>query len=498
MGYSLRELEAERNFCTSLSFDAFARVMPPATIHAVLDAQHAHAPRERKLNMLVISMLVIALHLYPDRSVGAVLQKLAQGLRFIWPDPDYAVPGDSALSYRRYQLGARPLVALFQHVCQPLATPATPGAFLFDLRLMAIDGAVDAVPDTPANAAAFGRHTSDRGASAFPQVQCVYLAECGTHAIVDAGFWPCHTSERLGGFRMLRSVTAGMLVLWDRGCHAYDMFVGVGQRGAHVLARLPMHVQPERVRTLPDGTSLAYLAPSESQRRKYGERLLARVISYTIADPRRPGYGEVHRLVTTLLDPDQYPALDLVCAYHERWEIELVIDELQTHQRLGGRTLRSRKPVGVIQELYALLLAHYIIRFLMHEAAVQVDLDPDRLSFVGALQVIQNAVPEFQMAAPEQLPRLYQRLLRDIGSKRLPHRCPRSNPRVVKRKMSKFKLKRLEHAHVSKLERPFRAVIALQPAPLLADDSLVLELPRRATPCSQAYSELCPLEPCGI
>ncbi len=371
---------------------------------------------------------------------------------------------------------------------------------------MAIDGAVDDVPDTPQNAAAFGRHTSDRGTSAFPQVQCVYLAECGTHAIVDAGVWPCHTSERVGGWRMLRAVTAGMLVLWDRAFHGFDMFRGVVQRDAHVLARLPAHVQPERVRTLSDGTELAYLYPSDYHRRKQGERLLVRIITYTLTDPARPGYGTLQRVVTTLLDPEAYPALDLVCAYHERWEGELTIDELETHQRLAEHPLRSRKPVGGIQELYALLIAHYIIRFLMHEAAVQIDLDPDRLSFGGALRVIQAAVPEFQMVAPAQVSRLDQRLLRDIGRTRLPERGLRSNPRVVKRKMSKFKLKRPEHAHRPKLERSFREVIALQPAPLHeggpgalpADDRLLLELPAQKKPCGQAYIDLRQFEPCRI
>ena len=157
--------------------------------------------------------------------------------------------------------------------------------------------------------------------------------------------------------------------------------------------------------------------------------VLDSAISYTITDPNRPGFGETHRLVTTLLDPQPYPALDLVCAYHERWEIEFTIDEMQTHQRLAERTLRSRMPVGVIQELYGLLLAHSVIRFLMHQAAVQVDLDPERLSFVRSLRIIQDAVPEFQMVAPEQRPQLYQRLLRDLARKPLPERQPRSNPR---------------------------------------------------------------------
>jgi hypothetical protein len=172
---------------------------------------------------------------------------------------------------------------------------------------------------------------------------------------------------------------------------------------------------------------------------------LVRVIEYTLTDPHLPGYGEVHRLVTTLLDPEVYPILDLVCAYHERWEVEITIDEIDTHQRLLPGPLRSLKPVGVIQELYGLLIAHYILRALMHEAAQQTNLDPDRLSFVGAIKVLQKAVPEFQMTAPEQLPALYQRLLHDIARKRLPPRRLRSNPRVVKRKMSNFKLKRAEH-----------------------------------------------------
>lgn len=297
-----------------------------------------------------------------------------------------------------------------------------------------------------------------------------------------------------------------MLLMWDRGFHEFDMFVGVQARQAHGLGRVPAHAQPEHVETLPDGTALAYLYPSDYQRRKQGERVLVRIISYTIIDPNRPGFGETHRLVTTLLDPHLYPALDLVCAYHERWEIELTIDEMQTHQRLAERTLRSRTPVGVIQELYGLLLAHYMIRFLMHEAAVQVELDPDRLSFVRSLRIIQDAVVEFQMVTPEQRPQLYQRLLRDLARKPLPARQPRSNPRVVKRKMSNFKLKRKEHAHPSKLERPFREVVVLQPAlpaaahvpSPLPDESLVLELPPRRKLADQPYVEVHQLELCLI
>jgi hypothetical protein len=430
-------------------------------IKAALQETGVGEVRERKLSMVTVMLLTIAMSIYTRLSLGEVMGQLARGLRFIWPNPDYAVPQDSAIAYRRYQLGARPVVNLFHRVCRPMATPETPGAFLFGLRLMAIDGTVEDVRDTPANVAAFGRHTGPRGESAFPQVQGVYLAECGTHAIVDAGFWPYRTSERVGGFRMLRSLKEGMLVMWDRGFHSFDMLAQAQKRGAHVLARLPSNVKPKQIRALSDGSYLACLYPSEYQRRKRGEHLLVRIVEYTVLDPALPGYGERHRLITTLLDPEAYPALDLAWAYHERWEIEVTIDEVDTHQRLAGRPLRSLKPVGVIQELYGLLVAHYAIRFLMHEAALLAGVDPDRVSFVHALNVIHGAIPEFQMTTREQLPQLYTRLLRDIVDRLLPERRLRSNPRVVKRKMSNFRLKRAEHRSWPQPTLPFRQAVAV-------------------------------------
>jgi hypothetical protein len=445
LGFKLREIEAESKFCRELTLAAVEQAVPLAEVQAVLAEIGVCEQRARKLNMLVTVLVTIAMNIYSRASIGEVMRKIAQGLRYIWPDPDYALPNDSAISQRRYQLGARPLVALFHRVCQPLATPDTSGAFLFGLRLMAVDGSTENIADTAENVAAFGRFHAGRGDSAFPQVKAVYLAECGTHAIVDAGFWPCHTSERVGGLRMLRSVGPGMLVMWDSGFHDFDMVQLAVDRGAQVLARLPAHVKPQLVRRLSDGSSWATIRPSEYARRTRGECLLVRIIEYTITDPNLPHAGEVHRLLTTLLDSQRYPAVDLACAYHERWEIELVIDETATHQRLADRPLRSLKPVGVIQELYALLIAHYAIRYLMHQAAVQADLDPDRLSFTQALAVIQAAIPEFQMTAPELLPRLYARMLNDLAARPLPERRLRTNPRVVKRKMSNFKLKRPEH-----------------------------------------------------
>ena len=282
MGFKIREMNTEGKFCQALTVEALSRVISPDTIRDVLQHTVVGQTRERKLTLPLVVWLVIALHVYTTLPIAAVLAKLARGLRLLWLDPCISLPTESAITYRRYQVGARPLAQLFRQVCHPIATPRTRGAFLCGWRLMALDGTREDVPDTPANAAVFGRHASDRGASAFPQVQAIYLAECGTHVIVDVGFWPCHTSERVGGFRLLHSLREDMLVLWDRGFHDYDMLVGARQHGAQVLGRLPSHVKPQPLRTLCDGSVLAMLRPSDYQRRKQGEYLVVRVITYTI------------------------------------------------------------------------------------------------------------------------------------------------------------------------------------------------------------------------
>jgi Insertion element 4 transposase N-terminal/Transposase DDE domain len=461
MGFSVRQFDAESKFCDQLTMAALAHALPMATVETVLRQHGAVALRQRKLSMPVVAWVVIAMHLYTHVAIGDLLAQLAHGLRFIWPDPDNPLPTATAFTYRRYQLGARPLAALFHHCCRPMATPKIPGAFLFGLRLMALDGTVENLPDTPENARAFGRHTTDRGEAAFPQVLGVYLCECGTHAIVDAGFWPCHTSERVGAQRLLRSVGPGMLVMWDRGLHSYAMLAIARRRGAQVLARLPANIHPEPIQRLADGSWLGWLYEVNEKGRRTGQRQLVRLIEYTLADPGRPGHGQLHRLITTLLSATPCPAQALVVAYHERWEIETTIDEQQTHQRLALRPLRSRKPVGVIQELYGLLIGHYLVRYLMHEAALSVGIDPDRISFVHALRVIGAAISDFEIAAPETLPRQYARLLGEIAADRLPARRNRSNPRVVKRKMSNFPLKRAEHRHWPQPTRPFPEAVWL-------------------------------------
>jgi hypothetical protein len=444
-------------------FDALEQALPRATLRAVVAELGVAEQRCRKLPAELTVLLAISMALFPHEALGRVLVKLLRGVRLLCllrPGAPFEAATAGAICQARYQLGARPLAVLFRRVCRPLATPATPGASLFGLHTVALDSTVETVPDTPANARAFGRPTNQHGPAGFPVVRGLYLVECGTHAVLDAGFWPYATSERRVVRRLLRSIRPGMLVLWDSGLHSAELIVGVHDRGAQVLSRVPSGVRLPAYEPLPDGSYLAWLTTGHDWQRPR-QRRLVRVVEYTLTDPARAGYGERHRLLTTLLDPTRAPALDLVVGYHARWEIELTIDELDTHLLQARPRLRSQKPLGVLQELYGLLLAHYAVRALMAAAAAEAALDPRRLSFVHAVQLITDALPEFQLVEPAAHGALYARLLADLRRHQVPPRADRQNPRVLRFRRRKYPPKRPEHTPWPQPTKPFRAAIQL-------------------------------------
>lgn len=461
MPFIVRRLAPRPKLSHAHVLEALAAAIPPSCLQAVLTDLACTEQRCRKLPAALTLLVPVALHLFPREPFPRVLFRLLQGLRWLWPDPALVPASGSALCQARYKLGARPLALLYHRCAHLLATPQTPGAFRFGLRLMALDATLENVPDTPANRRAFGGPSNQRGAGSYPQVRGVYLVECATHAIVDAGFWPYRIGERTGARRLLRSVGPGMLLLWDQGLHSAALVTAVLTRGAQVLGRVPSTVRLPVEQRLADGTYLTSLSTGKDwqRRRQPGPRV--RIITYTFRDPQRPGSGQPHRLLTSLLDPAHAPALDVVLAYHERWEVELVIDELDTDQRDHWQPLRSQKPVGVLQELYGLLLAHFAIRQLMAAAAAEVQWDPRRLSFIHAARLVSMAIPEFQLVAPAQRPRLTARLLADIRRHRLPERADRLNPRVVKRKRVRYPPLRPAHRRWPQPTLPLREAIQL-------------------------------------
>jgi hypothetical protein len=375
-------------------------------------------------------------------------------------------PGRSNLCMARRRLGVAPVRQLFSQVVRPLARPDTPGAFYQGFRLMGIDGTLLDVYDSPSNAAAFGRPTAGpRGDGAFPQVKKLSLVELGTHAEIALVVKHCHCGERAMVEGLLRHLTPEMLLLLDQGFYSYELWRRLESTGVKLLVRVVKSMILRPIRTLSDGSYLAKVYKNDYDRRKDRDGIVIRVIRYTLDDPQRVGHGEEHVLITNMFDETLGSAMELIHLYHERWEHELTFDEQKTHQDPRRATkpaqLRSETPTGVIQEIYALSLGHFVIRSLMFEAATTANLDPDRLSFTGCFQILKCRLPECTGMTLEQLKVWYDALLWEMQSERTEPRRNRINPRVIKRKMSKWPKKRLEHRRLPPLKKTFVETVVM-------------------------------------
>jgi hypothetical protein len=355
---------------------------------------------------------------------------------------------------------------LFQTTVRPLAQPDTPGSLYRGFRLVAIDGVVYNTPDTKANEKAFGRPSGgDRGMGAFPQVRKVSLVEVGTH--VELAFVlkriACGETTAMEG--LWRHIPAGSLLLEDRGFFSYKQWKRALAENVEVLARVKSGSILKPIRHLTDGSYLAKIYPTPYDRKKDRHGVIVRVIRYKLDDPRRVGHDEEHVLMTTLLDEELYPASELIPLYHERWEEELTFDEQKTHQDPRRPTkpahLRSQTPAGVIQEMYALSLAHFVIRALMFQASASIGLDPDRLSFTGCFQILKCRLPECDTRTPQTFQVWFERLLWEMQQEKIEPRRDRVNPRVIKQKMSKWKKKRPEHCRPPPLTKTFEQTVVM-------------------------------------
>jgi hypothetical protein len=451
----------------SVVLEALTRTVRPEQIDAVLASRGPKKRRIRRLPLGAVVWLVICFGVWSQDNIPTIWRRLGGTLRALFAAlGGRRPPVKSAFSQARQRLGAAPMHRLFRLAGRPIATEQTVGAFYKGMRMRALDGVHLDVVDTPANAAAFGRPSTTRNGQAvaggYPQVLVVYLCETGTHAVQDVVIRPCNSGEKRPARWLLGQVPAGDLLLWDSGFYSYKLLAQAMDQGVQVLGPVPAGVVLRPIKRLSDGSYLAKIYPSQYARQKDRDGRIVRILEYTFDDPARPGHGERHRLVTTLLDENEYPALELIGLYHERWEIEIANDELKTHQLARLVDLRSRTPVGVRQEIYGVLLAYNAVRGLMHEAAVAEQIDPRRLSFLDSLRIIRDTVADMRNARTAQLPVLYRGLLLLIGQCRLPPRDGRINPRVIKRKMSKWLKKRPEHYRPPQPEKTFdKAVVML-------------------------------------
>jgi hypothetical protein len=381
-----------------ISLGVIARAFPPERVQQILAETGKASERERDLPAQVMVYYAIALALYMGSSTREVLRCLLEGLRWLWGAEAVKVAGKSGISQARSRLGEAPLRRLYEQVVQPIAAGATKGAWYRQWRLVSLDGSCLDVGDTAENVAHFGTPGASRGESAFPQLRFVALVENGTHVLFGAQLGCYADSETTLAHAALAALRPGMLCLADRQFFGHALWQSAAGTGADLLWRVKCNLRLPRETVLADGSYLTTVYPSEKDRRHRTGGVQVRVVEYRlegIADAE-----PLYRLVTTILDEAKAPAAELAALYHERWEIEGALAELKTQLRGARVVLRSKTPELVKQEVWGLLLAHFAVRGLMHEAALQADEDPDRLSFSHAVRVVRRKLPQFATLPP--------------------------------------------------------------------------------------------------
>lgn len=405
MARTLAALPEGSRITDFISLGVITKTFPLQRVRAVLAATGKASQRERDLPAHVVVYYAIALGLYMHSSYREVLRCLLEGVQWLLdPAVTLKVAGNSGISQARTRLGWEPLQQLHDAVVQPIAVAATQGAWYRGRRLVSIDGSTMEVADEAANDEAFGRPGVSRGESAFPQLRFVALVENGTHVLFGTQQGPYATGEITLAKAALRALRKGMLCLADRNFFGFALWQQARSTGADLLWRMKNNARLPREQPLADGSYLSRIYSSDKERRHQRNSVTVRVIEYrlqgvTNAEP-------IYRLLTSLLDPVQAPAAELAALYHERWEIETALAELKTHLRGAKLVLRSKTPDLVRQEFYGLMMAHFAVRGLMHEAALKADLDPDQLSFLHAVRVVRRKLAALHAIPPSAAPTL--------------------------------------------------------------------------------------------
>jgi hypothetical protein len=373
---------------------------PLDQVRAVLKETERESQRERALPAHVVMYYVIALGLYRPQDTREVLRVLQEGLKAILgPEHEVKTAGKPAISQARSRLGMEPLKRLYETAVKPVATPETQGAFYRDWRVVALDGFTLEVPDTEANRGAFARPQSPSGGeSAYPRLRGVGLVEVGTHVLFGAALGSYATGEVTLAKQVVPHLRPGMLCLADRYFPGYALWQQALDTGAELVWRVRENIRLPMEERLPDGSYLSRIYAKWNHGRPQGEGIPVRVIEYEVL-----GKEESIRLVTSILDWKAAPATELATLYCERWEFETALDEFKTHLRGTRTVLRSQTPELVKQEVYGILLAHFALRGLMHEAALRGGRDPDRVSFTHTVNVVRRTLPRFAALPPSGL-----------------------------------------------------------------------------------------------
>lgn len=371
-----------------LSASCIANLVPLATVKEVLRRQNKETIRERKLPREFLVYYVIALTFFSGVNIRAVLECILECLSTSWSGLKTLAAGESAISQGRVRLGFEVMRDLFDCICKPMATKETRGAWYKDWRLVAIDGSDFDLPDEEHILQEFPKH-SNGVEYPYPQLKFVALLELGTRSIFAAAQGNDKSSEKSLALEVLSALKPGMLLIGDRYYMGFDMFNVVSKTGAAILFRARSNFNFTPVQRLVDGSYLTEIRPGNNKKRS-NEKLLVRVIEFRVKE-KESGQEDTIRLVTNIMDPALAPALELANLYCRRWGIETGFRELKNSLKLKDVNLRSKRADLIKQEFWSYLIAHYVIRHMMHQAALKNDTSPEDISFKYSVQIIKQS-----------------------------------------------------------------------------------------------------------
>ncbi|MGW1163837.1 IS4 family transposase [Streptomyces sp. NPDC002513] len=400
------------------------QLIPFEMVDEALKATGRVQSRLRDLPSRVVVYLLLAACLFPEVGYPGVWRKLTGALA----GPPLAAPTASALAQARRRIGVAPLKWLFDLLKGPVASPQALGARWRGLLVVALDGTIMTVPDSPAVLTRFTKQAGNHGGTGYPQLRLLTLVACGTRTLIDAVFGPTTMGETTYAPRLLPSLRPGMILLADRNFGAQRLLADIASTGAEVLVRLKNGRRMPVLARFPDGSYLSALGA-----------LRVRVIDCEITITTTAGkHTGLYRLATTLLDHHRHPADELATLYHQRWEIETAYLELKS-TILGGRVLRARTPEGIDQEIYALLVVYQLLRTAMADAtSTRPGTDPDRAGFSIAWQAARDQIILAAGVIADTVIDLAGTIGRHILANLLPKRRLRVSPRIVKRAISKY------------------------------------------------------------
>lgn len=382
-----------------VDFGVITEAFPQLVVEQILQNTGRASRRHRKLPAYMMVHYVIALGLMVSVSAREVLRRLLHEVRDRSLSGKELIATRAAISKARQRLGVEPIRALFDEVVGPIAKRVTRSAWFGRLRLVAIDGCCLNVPDSAANAKKFGKPGAAGGTTApLPQIRFVALCELGTHVLFGARMAGWRTSEVALASRVIERLEPGMLCLADRLFYGFPLWQKAVSTGADLLWRVQKTIPLPRLESLSDGSYLSEVRPrSNAPVSERKQRLSVRVIEFTVT---LRDHVERYRVITTLLDPVQAPAMELANLFARRWGIETAFGEVKTYLRGRETLLRSQRPDLVEQDFYGLLLAHFGVRCVMEEAARSERIEPTELSFLHAVRVVIRRLPEMVSFSP--------------------------------------------------------------------------------------------------